>query len=139
LDLDDFVTPWLSSTGALTTNLEWNNYSILSPNKGMVYSGYAERWRHNEENLLLNASTSWWWGAIVPTLTAIYNPDGNTWEMFPSVVLTPPWTSRYSLMLQYIGTLSNDKFSAYAGGVFKGKNMLLMQFQYNFNLISGRS
>jgi hypothetical protein len=139
LDLDDSAIPWLSSTGALTTNLEWNNYSILSPNKGMVYTGYAERWRHNEENLLLNASTSWWWGAIVPTLTAIYNPDGNTWEMFPSVELTPPWTSRYSLMLQYIGTLSNDKFSAYAGGVFKGKNMLLMQFQYNFNLIRGRS
>ena len=138
LDVDDLAAPWLSSTGGLTTNLEWNNYTILSPNKGMVYSGYAERWRHNEENLLFNASTSWWWGAVIPTLTAIYNPDGNTWEMFPNVVFTPPWTNKYSLMLQYIGILSNDRYSSYAGGVFKGKSILLMQFQYNFNLIRGR-
>ena len=65
LDLDDLETRWLSSTGGLTTNLEWNNYTILSPNKDLVYGGYADRWRHNEENLLFNASTSWWWGAIV--------------------------------------------------------------------------
>ena len=139
LDLDDLETPWLSSTGGLTTNLEWNNYTILSPNKDFVYGGYAERWRHNEENLLFNASTSWWWGAVVPTFTSIYNPDGNTWELFPNVVFTPPWTNKYSLMLQYIGILSNDKYSSYAGGVFKGKSILLMQFQYNFDLIRGKS
>jgi hypothetical protein len=117
LDTDDMATPWLSSTAGLTTNLEWSNYTILSPNKDLVYTGYAERWRHNEENLLFNASISWWWGAIVPTLTSIYNPDGNTWELFPNVVLTPPWADKYSLMLQYIGILSNDKYSSYAGGV----------------------
>jgi hypothetical protein len=139
LDLDNLAVPWLTNTGALTTNLEWNNYTILSPNRDMVYGGYAERWRHNEENILLSASTSWWWGAIVPNLTGIYNPDGNTWELFPNVVLTPPWTDKYFLSLQYIGVLSNDNFSAYAGGVFKGKSILLMQFQYNFNLIHGRS
>src|SRR5271167_1597240 len=50
-DLDDLETPWLSSTGGLTINLEWNNYTILSPNDNLVYGGYAERWRHNEENL----------------------------------------------------------------------------------------
>ncbi len=139
LDIDDLAAPWLSSTGGLTANLEWNNYTILSPNKNLVYSGYAERWRHNEENLLFNASTSWWWGAVVPTFTSIYNPDGNTWELFPNVVLTPPWSNKYSLMLQYIDVLGNDKYSAYAGGVFKGKNILLMQFQYNFGLIRGKS
>jgi hypothetical protein len=138
-DLDDLETTWLSSTGGLTTNLEWNNYTILSPNKDLVYGGYAERWRHNEENLLFNANTSWWWGAVSPTFTSIYNPDGDTWELFPNVVLTPPWTNKYSLMLQYIGILSNDKYSSYAGGVFKGKSILLMQFQYNFNLIRGKS
>ncbi len=94
LDVDDVAAPWLSSTGALTTNLEWNNYTILSPNKDLVYGGYAERWRHNEENLLFNASTSWWWGAIVPTFTSIYNPDGSTWELFPSIVFTPPWSNK---------------------------------------------
>jgi hypothetical protein len=138
-DLDDLETPWLSSTGGLTTNLEWNNYTILSPNENLVYGGYAERWRHNEENLLFNASTSWWWGAVVPTFTSIYNPDGDTWELFPNIVFTPPWTNKYSLMLQYIGILSNDKYSSYAGGVFKGKSILLMQFQYNFDLIRGKS
>lgn len=139
LDLDDLQAPWLSSTGGLTTNLEWNNYTILSPNKDLVYGGYAERWRHNEENLLFNASTSWWWGAAVPTFTSIYNPDGDTWELFPNVVFTPPWSNKYSLMLQYIGILSNDKYSSFAGGVFKGKSILLMQFQYNFDLIRGKS
>jgi uncharacterized protein DUF1302 len=139
LDMDNLATPWLSSTGGLTTNLEWNNYTILSPGKDLVYGGYAERWRYNEENLLFNASTSWWWGAILPTWSSIYNPDGDTWELFPNVVITPPWTDKYSLMLQYIGILSNDRYSAYAGGVFKGKNLLLMQFQYNFSLVRGAS
>jgi hypothetical protein len=105
----------------------------------LVYGGYAERWRHNEENLLLSASTSWWWGAAVPTLSAIYNPDGSTCEVFPSVLLTPPWTDKYSLMFQYIGIVSNDKFSAYTGGVFKGKSMFLFQFQYSFDLMRGRA
>jgi len=138
IDVDNMAVPWLTNTGSLTTNLEWNNYTILSPNRDMVYGGYAERWRHNEENVLLSATTSWWWGAVVPTLTGIYNPDGNTWELFPNVVITPPWTDKYFLNLQYIGILSNDKFSAYAGGIFKGKSILLMQFQYNFNVIRGR-
>ncbi|HUA33416.1 MAG TPA: DUF1302 family protein [Candidatus Binataceae bacterium] len=139
LDVDGLATPWLSRTGALTLNLEWNNYTILSPNKDLVYGGYAEHWRHNEENLLFSASTSWWWGAVVPTPTAIFNPDGNTWEFFPNIVLTPPWTNKYLLMLEFIGVLSNDKYSAYAGGNFKGKNILLMQFQYNFDLVRGRN
>ncbi|MBV9182494.1 MAG: hypothetical protein JO356_14380 [Acidobacteria bacterium] len=139
LDMDSMAVPWLTSTGNATVNFEWNNYTILSPNRDIVYGGYAERWRHNEENLLLSVSTSWWWGAIVSTLTGIYNPDGNTWELFPSVTLTPPWTDKYFITLQYIGILSNDRFSAYAGGVFKGKSILLMQFQYNFNFIRGQS
>jgi len=138
LDVDNLPVPQLTTTGTLTINLEWNNFTILSPSMDMVYDGYAERWRHNEENFLLSASTSWWWGAAVPTVSGIYNPDGNTWELFPNVVLTPPWTDKYFLNLQYIGILSNDKFSAYAGGVFKGKSMLLMQFEYNFDLVRGR-
>jgi hypothetical protein len=139
LDIDQLPAGWLTSSGAITANLEWNNYTILHPRKDMVYSGYAERWRHNEENLLFNISTSWWWGAVVPTVTSIYNPDGDTWELFPNIVITPPWTNKYSVMLQYIGILSNDKFGAYAGGIFKGKSILLMQFQYDLNLIRGRS
>jgi hypothetical protein len=105
----------------------------------MVYGGYAERWRHNEENILFSVNTSWWWGSLVPAFAGIYNPDGNTWELFPNVVLTPPWTDKYFVNLQYIGIISNDKYSAYAGGVFKGKSILLLQFQYNLNLIRGKS
>jgi hypothetical protein len=139
LDVDNLATPWLTRTGTLTLNLEWNNYTILSPSKDMVYGEYAERWRHNEESILFSANTSWWWGSLVANPAVIYNPDGNTWELFPSIVLTPPWTDKYLLMLQYIGILSNDKYSAYAGGNFKGKSILLMQFQYNFNLVHGRN
>ncbi len=138
LDIDGLAAPWLTSTGSLNTNLEWNNYTVLSPSKDFVYSGYAERWRHNEENLLFSANASWWWGAIAPTLTAIYNPDATTFELFPSVVVTPPWTSRYSVAMQYIGIVSNDRYSAYAGGVFKGKSLFLLSFQYSFDLIRGR-
>jgi hypothetical protein len=138
LDIDNLAAPWLTRTGTLTTNLEWNNYTILSPNKDMVYGGYAERWRHNEESILFSANTSWWWGAVVPTPVGIYNPDGNTFEFFPNIVFTPPWTDKYLLMLEYIGVIGNDKYSAYAGGNFKGKNIFLMQFQYNFDLVHGR-
>jgi hypothetical protein len=139
LDIDNLTARWLSETGALTANLEWNNYTILSPSRNMVYTGYAERWRHNEENFLLSASTSWWWGAIVPTVVGIYNPDGDTWQLFPNIVMTPPWTNKYVLSFQYIGIESNDRYSAYAGGVFKGKSLFLMQFQYNFDLTRGKS
>lgn len=138
LDLDNMAVPWLTHSGTLTMNLEWNNYTILSFNNDMVYGGYAERWRHNEEQILFSANTSWWWGAIAPTVSAIYNPDGNTWEFFPNVVLTPPWTNKYLLTLEYVGVLSNDKYGAYAGGNFSGKDILLMQFQYNFDLVRGR-
>jgi Protein of unknown function (DUF1302) len=139
LDLDQMYAPWLTSTGTLTVNFEWNNYTILSPKKSMVYDFYAERWRHNEEQLLFSTNTSWWWGAVLPTFTMIYNPSGNTWLLFPTTVFTPPWTSKYFLMLEYIGIMSNDKFNAFSGGVFKGKSILLFQFQYNFNLVQGVS
>lgn len=135
LDNDGISAPWLTRTGTLSTILEWQNYDILSSTKNLVYSYYAEHWRHAEENLLLSASTSWYWGAIAPTLSGIYNPDGDTFLLFPSLLLTPPWTDKYFLNLLYIGILSNDKYSSYAGGVFKGKSTLVMQFQYNFEAV----
>ena len=121
-------------------NYELFDETILSYSKNMQGApGFFEHAYHNNFEMLISAGTSWWWGAAVPTLTAIYNPDGTTFELFPSVLLTPPWTDKYSLMLQYIGIVSNDKFSAYAGGVFKGKSMFLFQFQYSFDLIRGRT
>ena len=137
LDVDSWYAQWISHTGALTANLEWNNYTIMSPSKTMVYTFTPEQWRHNEENILLNLTDNWYWGAFVPDLVGIYNPDGNTFLVFPNILIVPPWTSKYSLLLEYIGIMSNDPLSEYAGGIFKGKSMFLMQFQYNFSLVSG--
>jgi hypothetical protein len=133
-DLDQAAAPWLSQTGALTANLEYQSLIILSQNKWMAQApSYTQRPVHNETNLLLNVGTSWYWGVFAPTWTMIYNPQGNTFELFPNVLLTPPWTNSYFLKLQYIGILGSDKFSP-GGGIFKGKNMILFQFQYNFNV-----
>jgi len=55
-----------------------------------------------------------------------------------SACVDDSWTNKYLLTLQYVGVLSNDKFSAFAGGNFRGKNILLTQFQYNFDLVRGR-
>jgi hypothetical protein len=139
LDMDGLYVPWLTKTGTLTTNLEWNNYTISGYGSNLVYDFYAERWRHNEEQVLFSANTSWWWGAILPTYTMIWNPSGNTILLFPTVTLTPPWTNKYFTTLEYIGILGNDRFNSFSGGVFKGKSILLMQFQYNFSLVQGQS
>ncbi|MGH7905280.1 MAG: hypothetical protein ACREP6_01495, partial [Candidatus Binataceae bacterium] len=136
LDVDSYYAGWLSTTGAATMNLEWNNYTILSPSHAMVYTFEPERWRHNEENILLNLTDSWHWGDIIPDLVGIYNPDGNTFLVFPNIALIPPWSNKYSLVLEYIGILGNDVMSQFAGGGFKGKSIFLMQFQYNFSIVS---
>ncbi len=139
LDLDGLYVPWLTRTGVLNANLEWNQFTISGYGKNLVYATYAERWRHNEEQILFSTNTNWWWGAILPTYTMIWNPSGNTTLLFPTLTLTPPWTNKYFATLGYVGILGNDKFNSFAGGVFKGKSLLYMQFQYNFQLIKGRS
>ncbi len=139
LDLDGLYAPWLTKTGTLSGNLEWNQYTIVGYGKSLVYDFYAERYRHNEEQLLISVNTSWWWGAILPTYTMIWNPSGDTSLLFPTLVLTPPWTNKYFATLGYVGILGNDKFNSFSGGVFKGKSILYMQFQYNFQPVKGRS
>lgn len=136
LDLDNMYAPWLTSTGTLTTNLEWNNYTIMSPSRYMEYAPLtAQRLRHNEESILLNVSTSWWWQSVTPQWIMVYNPDGNTFLLFPNLLLVPPWTSNYFLKLQFIGILSGNRFDTAAASQFKGKNFVLAQFQWNFNLL----
>jgi hypothetical protein len=138
LDVDGLYVPWLTRTGTLTTNLEWNQICITGYGKNLVQTTYAERLRHNEEQILFAASTSFWWGAILPTYVMIWNPSGNTTLLFPTLVLTPPWTNKYFATLGYIGILGNDKFNSFAAGTFKGKSILYMAFQYNFRLASGK-
>ena len=56
------------------------------------------------------------------------------------MVFTTPWSNKYSLMLQYIGILSSEKYGSYARAEFlKAKASLLLQFQYDFDLIHGEA
>ncbi len=134
LDLSSAYEPWLTQTGTLTAHLEWNNFTILSPSKLMVYGNSAMHRYHNDENVLLSVGSSWLWNEIAPTLTGIYNPDGTTFEVFPDLLLTPHWTNKYTLDFKYISVFGNNKYGG-AGGVFKGKSMFVWTAQYNFNLL----
>ena len=68
LDLDGLYAPWLTKTGTLSANLEWNQYTISGYGKNLVYDFYAERYRHNEEQVLFSVNTSFWWGrSCLPT------------------------------------------------------------------------
>jgi hypothetical protein len=134
LDVDSVAIPRLSETGSLTANLEFNGTTTLSPSQYMQQAGgNLGRLYHNDINVLLNVGESWYWGAIAPTWTNIFNPDGNTWELFPSIVVTPPWTDKYFASLKYIGILGTNKFGV-DGGIFKGKSLLVATFEYNFSL-----
>jgi hypothetical protein len=134
LDLSSAYAPWLTTTGTLTARLEWNNLTILSPSKTMEQSVSAIHRYHNDENFLLTTGTSWLWNEFAPTLTGIYNPNGTTFEVFPDLLISPHWTSNYTLDLKYIGVFGKQKYGA-DGGVFKGKSLLIFTFQYNFNLL----
>jgi len=135
LDVSSASAPWLTKTGALNANLEIMGTTTLSPsNTDQVAPGYLNRLYHNDINLLLNVGATWYWGAIAPTWTMIYNPNGTTFEFFPSLLLTPTWTEKYFLTLKYIGILGTDKYGL-DGGIFKGKSMFITQFQYNFSLL----
>lgn len=137
LDADQIYAPWLTSTGgSLTINLEWNDYTILSPSRWFEYSPFTfQQQRHNEESFIFAAGTSWWWQSIAPQWVNVYNPDGNTFLLFPNIALTPPWTAQYFMKLQYIGVLSNNIQDGFAGGILKSKNFILAQFQWNFNAL----
>jgi hypothetical protein len=143
IDLDQAYAPWLTKTGNLTANIEVQDYITLDSNNntfsggspfGGVGGDLTETNNKNEVNALLNLGTSWYWDAFAPTWTMIFNPKGRTFLMFPSLVLTPPWTKKYFVKLQAIEVLGGDYQSA-GGGLFKGESLLTAQLQYNFNLL----
>jgi hypothetical protein len=136
IDMDQAYAPWLTSTGNLTANLEADDFITMDNAKTMPFNGndVSEANNKNEVNLLFNLGTSWWWGDFEPTWTMIYNPKGNTFLLFPAIVLNPPWTKKYFMKLQAIEVLGSDRESA-GGGLFKGESLLTAQFQYNFNLL----
>jgi len=135
LDLDSAYTPWLTTTGNLTANFEAMGTTILSySNRMQGAAGFFEHAYHNDVNLLGSIGSSWWWGAISPNWTTIFNPDGLTFLSFPSIQLTPPWTNKYFMKLEWVDVQGTNKFGL-DGGVFKGKDLIFAQFQYNFSLL----
>jgi hypothetical protein len=135
LDIDQAYAPWLTSTGNLTVNLEEVQTTIMDDCK-MCWDGNAldGQLLKNDVNVLFNVGTSWWWSDFAPTWTMIWNPKGDTFALFPSLVLNPPWTKKYFMKLQAIEIMGGDKM-ALGPGLFKGQSQLLAQFQYNFNIM----
>jgi hypothetical protein len=144
LDLDQAYAPWLTSTGNLSANVEVYDEIALDANQNMFETfgpstgGGAGTQTTNYKNnvsALLNISTSWMWDDIEPAWTMIFNPNGRTFLLFPSLTLNPPWTKKYFMKLQAIEILSGNAGVQQAGGALKGQSLLTAQFQYNFNLL----
>jgi hypothetical protein len=134
LDIDQAYAPWLTSTGNLTVNLEEIQTTLMDDCK-LCYNGNALDGHQlkNDVSVLFNVGTSWWWSDFAPTWTMIWNPKGDTFALFPTLILNPPWTKKYFMKLQAIEIMGGDKMQGI--GLFKGQSELLAQFQYNFNLL----
>ncbi|HUN56820.1 MAG TPA: hypothetical protein VMU41_01795 [Candidatus Binataceae bacterium] len=143
LDVDQAYAPWLTATGNLSANIEFQDFITLDGANSMMeafgpYTGGALEPESNIKNnvsTLFNVGTSWLWNDIAPTWTMIFSPKGRSFLLFPSVVLNPPWTKAYFLKLQAIEIMGGDLDYSQGGGILKGQSMLIAQFQYNFNLL----
>jgi hypothetical protein len=143
LDVDQAYAPWLTSTGNLTANVEFQDFITLDGANSMMeafgpYTGGALEPESNIKNnvsTLFNIGTSWLWNDVAPTWTMIFSPKGRSFLLFPSIVLNPPWTKAYFLKLQAVEIMGGDLDYSQGGGILKGQSMLLAQFQYNFNLL----
>jgi hypothetical protein len=136
LDVDSAPAPWLTTTGTLSTNLEWVNTLTTNSNANMLFAqGQLESVHHNNTNLFFDIATSWWWNAVAPTWAMIYNPTGNTFLLVPSITLTPPWTNKYFMKMGTVYILGSDANAFDAGGSIKGLSSVFAEFQYNFKLL----
>jgi hypothetical protein len=143
LDVDQAYAPWLTTTGNLSANVEFQDFITLDGANSMMegfgpYTGgdlEPESNIKNNVSTLFNLGTSWLWNDIAPTWTMIFSPKGRTFLLFPSIVLNPPWTKQYFLKLQAIEVLGGDLDYSQGGGTLKGQSLLTAQFQYNFNLL----
>jgi hypothetical protein len=135
LDLDSAYTPWLTTTGNLNVTYEIFDQIALSPSRFMLDApSFFTPAYHNNVSMGVSVSTSWWWGAVSPSWFNQYNPEGETWLIFPTLQLTPPWTNKYFTTLGWVEILGSDRYNL-NGGLFKGKNMFTARFQYNFSLM----
>ncbi len=143
LDVDQAYAPWLTSTGNLSANFEFQDFITLDGANSMMeafgpYTGGALEPESNIKNnvsTLFSLGTSWLWNDIAPTWTMIFSPKGRTFLLFPTIVLNPPWTKQYFLKLQAIEVMGGDLNYTQGGGSLKGESLLTAQFQYNFDLL----
>jgi len=135
LDLTNAYAPWLSSTGDLSANLEFVDSITLDIAKDMDANNRNQvHILKNPLQILFNAGTNWWYGDFAPAWTMIYGLKGNTFLMFPSLTLNPPWTKKYFVRLSAIEVLGGDRQAAQVGGSFKGESFVSALLQYNFQL-----
>jgi hypothetical protein len=135
LDVTNAYAPWLSSTGDLSANLEVFDSITMDIAKDMDANNRNQvHILKNPVQVLFNTGTSWYYGDIAPAWTMIYGVKGNTFLMFPSVTLNPPWTKKYFVRLSAIQVLGGDRQAAQVGGTFKGQSFLSALLQYNFQL-----
>ena len=144
LDVDQAYAPWLTSTGNLSANVELYDeialdgsqsmFETFGPSTGGGPGTYTTNYKNNV-SALFNIGTSWMWEDIEPAWTMIFNPNGRSFLLFPSLTLNPPWTKKYFMKLQAIEILSGNAGAQQAGGALKGQSLLTAQFQYNFNLL----
>src|SRR5712692_8908742 len=134
LDVTNAYAPWLSSTGDLSANLEVFDSITMDIAKDMDANNRNQvHILKNPVQVLLNAGTNFYYGDIAPAWTMIYGVKGNTFLMFPSVTLNPPWTKKYFVRFSAIEVLGSDRQSV-QGGTFKGESFLSALLQYNFQL-----
>jgi len=132
--LTNAYAPWVSSTGDLSANLEVFDSITMDIAKDMDANNRNQvHILKNPVQILLNAGSSWYYGDIAAAWTMIYGVKGNTFLMFPSVTLNPPWTKKYFVRLSAIEVLGSDRQSV-QGGTFKGESFLSALLQYNFQL-----
>ena len=138
VDLDAAYAPWLTTTGNLSANLEFldqinmdtSNDMADGPNGALV----NETVQKNDISMLFNIGTSYWWNAIAPTWTMIYQPKGTSFAFFPSIQFNPPWTNKYFAKLGLIYVMGSDM--NYVGvPLFKGQNLITLTGQYNFSAL----
>ncbi len=135
LDVTNAYAPWLSSTGDLSANFEVFDSITLDTAKDMDANNRNQvHIMKNPIQMLFNVGTSWYYGDIAAAWTMIYGVKGNTFLMFPSVTLNPPWTKKYFIRLFTIQVLGGDRQAAQVQGTFKGQSFVSALLQYNFQL-----
>ena len=134
LDIDQAYAPWLTSTGNLTAFFELYDNITMDDNKVTPVTALdSQKTSKNQIYSLASIGTGFFWEDIEPTWTMIYQPQGTTFALFPTLVLNPPWTKKYFMKLQAIEVMGGNRLQGL--GLFKGQSLLTAQFQYNFDLL----